>query len=259
MSPSEFAVAITTLFEGLGKPLPPPRTLDVWSKLLIHLDAAALRGAVEKFLRSGDDWPNAGKLLKLVDAGPSPEDRARVAYQALRRAIERIGWYGSCTFDDPLVNVVVRDLGGWQAMVDLPDDQWTEKRFCESYGVRLRCGYSPDLAAPLIGELDRLDHGNGYETHEPARIATGLPPVTGLPTLPRAIAPQAPRLPRPEPSSVGEVLATFALPTPAAACLDHAPPPVADSPKVLVPAPPRRSREEQLAALPQMAARGPPR
>ena len=184
MTPSEFAVAITTLFEGLGKPLPPPRTLDVWSSLLLHLDAEQLRRAVAEFLRSGDDWPNAGKLLRLADRSPTADDRAAIALQAVRRAVERWGHWRSVVFDDVLTTVAVRDLGGWDRLCqeDLSCPHFA-RRWTAAYSMRMRNGFPPESAAPLVGECGRSNRLLGHTEADAAVEAVGLPPVPGLPTL----------------------------------------------------------------------------
>lgn len=184
MERSEFLRAMGVLFDGLAKPLPPEGTMQVWFGLLRHLGAAALDSAVLAFLASGDDWPNAGKLLRLVDSGPSLEDRASLALQAVRGAVQRSGYVRSVVFDDPLTTVTVRDLGGWDRLCqeDLSCPHFA-RRWTAAYSVRMRNGFRPELAAPLVGECGRSNRLTGHAESEAVTVAVGLPAVPGLPTL----------------------------------------------------------------------------
>jgi hypothetical protein len=182
-TPEEFARAMEMLFLGLGRPMPDDRTLVVWRAILARLTGPQLFGAVQSLLRSGDAWPNAGKLLQLAQAGPSGEDRAALALAAVRRAVVRCGRYAAVDIDDPVAAATIRDLGGWGAVCGLDlDDHWTARRFREQYVVRLRCGVPPALALPLAGEFGLRD---------PVRIETGLPPITPQVPAPALAGPAA--------------------------------------------------------------------
>lgn len=183
MSKAEFASVVAVLAAGLRREIS-SQTAEVWYGLLSHLTVAQLQTAVATFLRSGDEWPNAGKLLKLAEPSLTPDDRAAIALQAVRRAVDRRGHWRSVAFDDVLTTVTVRDLGGWDRLCqeDLSCPHFA-RRWTAAYSMRMRNGFRPELAAPLVGECGRSNRLTGHAESEAAVEPVGLPPVPGLPTL----------------------------------------------------------------------------
>lgn len=74
------------------------------------------------------------------------------------QAIDQHGSSQLVTFDDGLINVVVRLLGGWQRCCTLLIDEfekWYRKDFCRFYLELLSSGCPPEQTAPLVGSLER--------------------------------------------------------------------------------------------------------
>jgi hypothetical protein len=112
---------------------------------------------------------------------PQAQDRATLAFQALKEACSRVGLYRSPDFDDPLINATVRNLGGWTRACEMPCsefDTWYRRSFVEVYEMFCRTGADEHHAAPLVGELEQQNLENGHTADEGqcrTRIATGLP------------------------------------------------------------------------------------
>lgn len=116
-----------------------------------------------------------------------PADRAALAFEALKAACSRVGSYRSADFDDPLINAVVRHLGGWTRACDMPVsefDLWYRKEFIATYEMFCRTGASPEQIAPLEGESEMANRQNGFLG---ADHSCRVPVPTGLPWAGRPI------------------------------------------------------------------------
>jgi hypothetical protein len=127
--------------------------------------------------------PTPGILRAMAGFGEAPaEERADMAFAALRRAVGRVGHWSSPSFDDPLLNATVRNLGGWLRVCDLDIQQfetWYRKDFLRIYAMFSRAsGLSKDDVAPLLGDSEAENVAKGYTGPEHAsrvQVRTGLP------------------------------------------------------------------------------------
>jgi hypothetical protein len=113
------------------------------------------------------------------------QDRAALAFQALKVACQRVGAFRSPDFDDPLINATVRNLGGWTRACEIPEsefDTWYRKDFCGIYEMFCRTGATPEQSATLEGQHEQQNRLDGYPTAE-TPVATGLPWAGTVPRL----------------------------------------------------------------------------
>ncbi len=158
--------------------------LEVYWDFLKDLPADTVRAAAKQALAESQypTIPPVGVLLKLAGCGASQvgsDSRALVAYTTAARAVQSVGGYDSVEFSDPIVNAVIRGMGGWQKFCDWPvaEVQWRKRDFERQYQSYLQAGVSAELAAPLAGICETSNFGAGLEkfTPEPKLIAVDLP------------------------------------------------------------------------------------
>ena len=80
-------------------------------------------------------------------------DSSMVAWAKFEQAVRRVGPYASVVFDDPLIQRVVQDMGGWISFGSKSDEQWpfVGNEFRTRYqGYRTR-GEVPEYPSRLIG------------------------------------------------------------------------------------------------------------
>lgn len=144
--------------------------LDAYWLFLSGLDKTAFGAAVFAAGRTLKWFPKPAELLELAGAGATAR-RGEVAdaWEAVRTAMDRYDYIHSVDFG-ALVNAVVRNLGGWQALCARSSREliWERKRFEEIY----------ELFSISKAEL-RGDPLPGYFGGKPTRIAIGgkLPPL----------------------------------------------------------------------------------
>lgn len=129
-------------------------------------------------LRTCEFMPSGADLRKLA-GHVGTKERAAIALGVVEQAIRSEGYYRSVTFDDPLVNAVIRSLGGWEHACTIEGEfeigQW-RREFEKLYQAMCKTGASAAACAPLLGHSDRVNGFNGHERKEPLRIETGLAP-----------------------------------------------------------------------------------
>ncbi len=149
----------------------------------LHL-ADVQRSAVVA-MRTSKFMPTVAELREIAGSGQlTLADRAQKAWVAFESAVMRIGSYRSVCFDDPIVNAVVRSLGGWVGCCQRPEsefDTFLRKDFIAAYQSLAKAGVSEDSAGHLAGDHERINSLRGDTRDKP--IAIGV----GLPSLPNAV------------------------------------------------------------------------
>lgn len=221
-------------------------TLQAYDMGLSDVPISSIRAACAKAVRSCQFMPTVYELRSLcglVTDSVDGRDKPTLAWQAVRDAIRKVGGYASPNFEDPTVNAVVRELGGWVALCDTPTDQmqWVEKRFLAAYASMQRCKLPDDLTTRLTGisEADNVlcghsDQGVSVVEVRCLSVATRM----DAPAVPRIEVSTVPRIEHGE-----AVREPIVINTKTAEIPDEDPQEATQS----------RSREEQLAMLKTMA------
>lgn len=193
--------------------------------------------ALKRALRECKFMPAPAELIALSGASERRGLATAEAWEAVRRAIDVHDYTTSVDFG-PLVNAILRNMGGWLRLCDLPLeglDVWARKEF-----ERLYAEFAEKDPATLHGEPHRGAFGGPFV---PVAIGGKLPP--------RALPPPA----APAVDVVRELAEAKSDPPPPPSAPPKAPPVPAVRPK----APPMtqeqvETRKAEIRA--QMAARG---
>jgi hypothetical protein len=139
--------------------------LDIYWNLLRQYDLEAVNQAMQRHAsrpdKEGTFMPKASDLTVML-VGRS-NDQAAQAWAKVDRAVRTVGTWDDVVFDDPLIHVVVAELGGWAWLGNQTDKEWpfVEKRFCAVYqGYRMR-GEQPPHAGILTGIANAHNAASG--------------------------------------------------------------------------------------------------
>ena len=111
----------------------------------------------------------------------SPDARAMVAFECVRKSIATHGAYVSVNFDDPVITATIRNMGGWIELCQLPTDKFntfTRKDFEKIYKTLLGSGIKKSSAEYLPGVHER--DNIGYSAPIVQYIEAGMPPAHKL-------------------------------------------------------------------------------
>lgn len=184
-----FTTILAALCETFQK-TPTNATYLGYEMALDDLPIDRIEVAARKAMRSCKFMPSGSELREL--AGElSATDRPRLAWGEFEAAVVRVGGYKSPTFADPLINAVVRHLGGWIRVCELPAeefDKWLRKDFEAAYATFMRAPPSAEACGPLVGISETHNRVHAPSHPVPAvAIETSLPSLLGLPGVDRCI------------------------------------------------------------------------
>lgn len=97
---------------------------DIWWKAMSTYDYAAVNDAMNRHLMNPDTGqflPKPADIVKMISG--TTTDSSLVAWTKVEEAIRKVGPWESIVFDDPLINRVVHDMGGWIKICEITDDE----------------------------------------------------------------------------------------------------------------------------------------
>jgi hypothetical protein len=171
-----FMLCLLAAAELYGKPVS-DGVSSVWWDALKGYDIGAIENAFRRHFGnpdSGQFMPKPADIVRIV--GGSSQDGAMVAWSKVDKAVRQVGPYASVCFDDPLVNRVLHDMGGWIAFGQKTETEWpfVANEFRNRYiGYRQR-GEVPDYPARLIGIAEADGARKGFAVPAPKLIGDSL-------------------------------------------------------------------------------------
>lgn len=137
----------------------------VWWEAMKPYDLSAVKDAFNRHAVNPDNGqycPKPADIVKLIGGGTV--DAALVAWSKVDRAIRTIGSYQTVCFDDPIINAVLSDMGGWIALGQTLEKElpFRAKEFENRYrGYRFR-GKLDSYPKSLPGITERDNGAAGY-------------------------------------------------------------------------------------------------
>lgn len=174
----EFAWLVEALAAAFGREADEALVTGYWLGLK-DLELADVEAAITRAMRECEHMPRPVELRRGAGHIGVPE-RAVIAFGAVARAIRNHGHRASVSFDDPLVNAAVRNLGGWSRVCSLPSEEfekWWRKDFERVYSALCQSGASEDACRHLPG-ADEAENAARFPERvpEPVLIECSLPP-----------------------------------------------------------------------------------
>ena len=124
---------------------------------------------------NGQFAPKLADLKKLIEG--STQTQGMRAWAKVETAMRSVGAYRSVAFDDPLIHVVVNEMGGWTTLCrtqvdELPFKAREFERRYASYRLRREV---PPFAPRLIGESEAENRLHGHPDFEVRPVLLGDP------------------------------------------------------------------------------------
>lgn len=132
-----FATSLAVLGATFDRKVTPPLIEGYWL-VLEHLSEQEMAVAMKQALATCKFMPTPSELLALVRPPRNPNADVVNAWQVVRKAIDQHDYLVASIDFGPLVNAVIRNLGGWDTMCratlpELDNPGWLRKRFDEIY------------------------------------------------------------------------------------------------------------------------------
>lgn len=167
-----FCMVLTSVGELYGKPVG-ELAITLWWGALKDYDLKAVQEALSRHVRnpdSGQFMPKPADVVRMMQG--STQDSALSAWAKVDKAVRHVGPYKSVVFDDPLIHVVLHEMGGWTALGQKSDDEWpfVAKEFENRYrGFKAR-GDVPQYPPKLIGISEAHNAKEGFSFAQPMLI-----------------------------------------------------------------------------------------
>jgi hypothetical protein len=217
MQRAEFVLVIQALAATYSRDATEAMLTGYWMGLE-DVDLAGVKRAAAAAMHHSRFMPTVAELRELSGEMPVTT-RAAVAWQAVRQAVCRYGYYDSVRFDDPVVTAALRNgWGGWiqfDEALERDEEKWIRKEFERLYVALFTSGRRFNPTEYLLGraEMDRAGGAQDfYYVRRGQKMIPGDEPIpfpsvkeirTGLPAVPARMlsAPKEHRaLPAPVPA-----------------------------------------------------------
>ena len=133
--------------------------------VLEGLTISEFQAAVKSVLatRKFTNLPMPADILEVVNG--NPDDVALIALKELEDAMSIHGAYRSVIFKDKVIMACVKGMGGWQAICQVPSDEWKfqKQEFLKLYRAYHRNGKYPEVDY-LVGKNEHQNRIDGYAT-----------------------------------------------------------------------------------------------
>ena len=152
-----FVTALAVLGATFDRKLTAPAIEGYWLALS-DLDESAFRIAMKRAVTECKFMPSPSELLAFARPKVNPGVDALQTWQVVRKAIDKHDYLVATIDFGPLVNAVVRNLGGWDTLCkatlpELDNPGWLRKRFEEVYRLLATAEPTTLHGEPLTGAL----------------------------------------------------------------------------------------------------------
>jgi len=147
--------------------------VGVWWEAMKPFDFAAVKDALNRHCVNPDNGqflPKPADVVKLL--GGSNLDRATLAWTKTLKAVQHVGTYESVCFDDPIINAVIHEMGGWIAMGAITEKEspFKQREFEQRYRAYRTRGGMFAYPRSLPGIIARENGARGFGEPEPVLI-----------------------------------------------------------------------------------------
>lgn len=128
---SKFATLIYGMGEYYGKEVTQGVAKIYWESLKVH-DYDTVSNAATRHMEDPDGgqfMPKVADFKRIIES--SKQTQAMTAWAKVDKAIRRVGPWESVSFDDPIINRVLSDLGGWISLCETKTEKDLEFRMHE--------------------------------------------------------------------------------------------------------------------------------
>ena len=119
-------------------------------------------------------FPSPAEWIKAIEGDVN--SRSLVAWTEIIKTIRHVGHYESVIFNDPLIHLVIKEMGGWIFLCQQSEREliFLQKEFERRYQNYYAINKSTILPAYLTGEIERQNriHGFTEDIPEPISIST---------------------------------------------------------------------------------------
>lgn len=168
----KFANLLTGLAEYYKSPMSSPIMRLYWDSLKSY-NYEAVEMAFSRHIGNPDTgqfMPKVADVTRMLQG--TTTDSSLVAWSKVDRAVRDVGVYETVVFDDPLIHVVLMEMGGWVPLGSKDEGEWpfVAKEFQTRYRGYKSRNEIPKFTKALIGIAESHNTQQGFEIRKPILI-----------------------------------------------------------------------------------------
>lgn len=168
----DFKTLLQGVYDFYGKDLS-RFSLDIWWNAMRTYEMPVISRAFSMHCTNPDTGqfcPKPADVVRMV--GGTTRDAALMGWNKVQEAVSRVGSYRSVCFDDPIINRILVDMGGWpgicvKQMDELP---FVERNFCDRYRAYKTHGGAPGHTPYLVGLAEAQNAQGGFRSEPPMLV-----------------------------------------------------------------------------------------
>lgn len=159
-----------------GAKAPSNMQLEIAFEALREFPLPDVRRALSAHVRdpdTGQFQPKPADVVRTLKGTGS--DRAWEAWRKVEKSLRQVGQYQSVCFDDPLIHVIVEEMGGWPALCRTNEEEelpFRRQEFVKRYAGLQRRGVE-QYPKKLVGVEETENRAHGFLKHIPDTILIG--------------------------------------------------------------------------------------
>lgn len=168
---SAFGKMMLTVGELYGKDVT-PTMITLYFRALEEFALKEVGRAFNLHVKNPDNgqfFPKPADLIRLLNG--NTESQGLLAWSKVMDGIRRVGAWRSVSFDDPIIHLVIVDMGGWPKLCDTKEDDapFVGREFEKRYRAYSQQGVPEKFPRALLGLADKANAGS-YAPETPMLI-----------------------------------------------------------------------------------------
>lgn len=165
----ELYEATYALYKKPRDPEPNPIVFELFYESVHTYGFESVKKAFSIHIQSPDSgkWmPKPADIVRIISG--TSKDNSQLAWSKVKKSISSVGSYETVCFDDPIINRVVQDMGGWIDLCSCSVDELPFKgnEFKTRYSAYKSQGEIPDYPAKLFGICESENSSKRLEIPE---------------------------------------------------------------------------------------------
>lgn len=150
---AQFAAFVAGIAEVYDKRMSEAAISIYWDTLK-DLELSEVRSAFKRHLEDADGGRFMPRPSDIRAIARPPRDSV-MAWSEVEGAMRKVGAYRSVQFQDPVINSVVRDMGGWPWICRQPlEEPWVQKEFERRYLAYRDAGHGDGSRLAGLHEIE---------------------------------------------------------------------------------------------------------
>lgn len=166
-------LAVSAIYKKPWSPDVNPVIYDIFYEAVKPYGYDAVKNAFSAHVKNPDNgqfMPKPADIVRIIDG--TSADNSMQAWSKVVKAIYAAGMYTTVVFDDPVIHLVIRDMGGWIYLCQTDEDElkFRGHEFSNRYKAYKGAGKLPKYPKKLYGIAESENSAKGVEHYDKIKL-----------------------------------------------------------------------------------------